>query len=228
MSNTAIVTGYSAGLGREFTATLLREGWSVVGVSRNTEDEQLDQQYPGKLTVVHGPVDEQETVDAAFAAATSSGDFRLLINCAGVGVFGEIGSYSANDVHAVLTGNLAGLMLFSDKAVNHLREGGGDIVNVMSTAGKKLRAAETMYVASKWGAKGYTRGLRDAVKSLKLPIRVFEVYPCGMNTRFWESAIRPVATRDSFPEPGAIAEQVIAEVLTRRPVYCQEFTFERS
>ena len=72
MSNTAIVTGYSAGLGREFTATLLREGWSVVGVSRNTEDEQLDQQYPGKLTVVHGPVDEQETVDAAFAAATSA------------------------------------------------------------------------------------------------------------------------------------------------------------
>ena len=39
-------------------------------------------------------------------------------------------------------------------------DGGGDIVNVMSTAAKKLRPAESVYTAVKWGAKAYTRALR--------------------------------------------------------------------
>lgn len=228
MPKSAIVTGYSAGLGREFAARLLTEGWSVVGVSRETEDKELQEKYSSALTVVHGGVDEQTTVDEAFGAGMQAGDLRLVINCAGAGVFGDIGGYSAADVRAVLGGNLAGLMLFSDTAVKHFRDSGGDIVNVMSTAGKKLRPAETMYVASKWGAKGYTRALRDAVKGAKLPIRVFEVYPCGMNTRFWDTAIRPVASRDGFPDPDPIADQVVEEILNPRGVYCQEFTFERS
>lgn len=228
MPKSAIVTGYSAGLGREFAARLLDDGWGVVGVSRQTEDKELQEKFASALTVVHGPVDVQATVDEAFAAATGSGELKLVINCAGAGVFGDIGSYSAEDVRAVLAGNLAGLMLFSDTAVGHFRDNGGDIVNVMSTASKKLRTAETMYVASKWGAKGYTRALRDAVKGAKLPIRVFEVYPCGMNTRFWDTAVRPVASRDGFPDPAPIADQVVSEILTARGVYCQEFTFERS
>jgi len=113
-------------------------------------------------------------------------------------------------------------------AVRYLRERGGDVVNVMSTASKKLRPAESVYVASKWGAKGYTRTLREAVKAAKLPIRVFEVYPCGMKTPFWSTATRPVADGLAFPPPDPIAEQVLAEINSPRPVYCQEFTFERS
>lgn len=228
MPSTAIVTGYSAGLGEQFSAKLLERGWRVIGVSRETEPGPLHAKYGGSLVAVHGSVDEQAVADQAFAAAGEAGDLGLVVNCAGEGVFGEIGSYSADDIRAALSANLAGLILFSDMAVNALRDGGGDIVNVMSTASKKLRTAETAYVASKWGAKGYTRTLRDAVKAAKLPIRVFEVYPCGMNTRFWETATRPVASRDSFPVPDPIAEQVLEELENRRGVYCQEFTYERS
>lgn len=227
MTKSAIVTGYSSGLGAEFTRLLLEGGWSVVGVSRTTEPEELHRGHPEKLVAVHGSVADQVVADSAFATATRTGELRLVINCAGEGVFGDVGSYSATEIAAVISANLAGLILFSDSAIRHLRESGGDIVNVMSTASKKLRIAESVYVASKWGAKAYTRTLRDAVKGQKLPIRVFEVYPCGMNTRFWDTATRPVANRTSFPSPRPIAEQVLAEVLASRSVYCQEFTFER-
>lgn len=228
MTQSAIVTGYSSGLGAEFTRLLLEQGWSVIGVSRKSEPANLHATYGPRLIAVHGSVAEQEVSDAAFEAAARLGSLKLVINCAGEGVFGEIGVYTAEEIAKTMSANLLGLVLFSDTAVRYLRQEGGDIVNVMSTASKKLRPAESVYVASKWGAKGYTRTLREAVKAAKLPIRVFEVYPCGMDTPFWTTATRPVAKGSIFPPPGPIAEQVISELATRRSVYCQEFTFERS
>jgi NAD(P)-dependent dehydrogenase (short-subunit alcohol dehydrogenase family) len=226
-NRSAIVTGYSSGLGEAFAAGLLERGWYVVGVSRETEPEGLPAKYADNLIAVHGSVEEQETAERAFAAATRDRTLGLVVNCAGEGVFGQPGEYNAADIHAAMAANLMGLILFSDFAVRHMRADGGDIVNVMSTAGKKLRPAEAIYVASKWGAKAYTRTLRDALKAEKSPIRVFEVYPCGMKTRFWEAATRPVTGGAEFPPPEPIAEQVLNEISERRVVYCQEFTFER-
>ena len=176
-----------------------------------------------------GSVDAEETADASFQVGADAGQVKLVINSAGQGVFGEIGSYTATDITTVLAGSLAGLILFSDHAVRVMRDSGGDIVNIISTAGKRLRAAESIYVASKWGAKGYTRTLREGLKLSNIPIRVFEIYPCGMQTNFWSQAIRPVFDGTSFPLPQEIAESVLAEVLaSRRSVYCQEMTFDRS
>jgi uncharacterized protein len=151
----------------------------------------------------------------------------MVINCAGYGAFGEPGSYSAQEIHDVMAGNLVGLILFSDFAAKHLAESGGDIVNVMSTASKKLRPAESVYTASKWGAKAYTRTLREALKAAKLPIRVFEIYPCGMNTPFWSSATRPVADGKGFPEPEGISSVILSTILDAPGPYAQELTFER-
>lgn len=225
-SNVAVVTGYSSGLGREFTRILLERGWKVVGVSRNSEPTDLHTHFAEALSVVHGSVDAQDTVNEVFEGLDQPP--LLVINCAGTGAFGDIGSYSAAEIHEVVSSNLSGLILFSDRASTVMREDGGYIVNVMSTASKKLRIAESVYVASKWGAKAYTRTLRDAVKAQKLPLKVIEVYPCGMNTPFWKHAVRPVTDGTGFPDPVGIAEQVIDEVEAARSVYCQEFTFERS
>ena len=142
---TAIVTGYSSGLGEALTGELLQRGWFVVGVSRSTESEKLQRDFSDQLIPVHGSVDEQVTADAAFAAAsTNDCDLRLVINCAGVGVFGTVGGYSAKEIQAVVGSNLSGLILFSDHAATALRANGGHIVNIMSTAGKKLRPAESV------------------------------------------------------------------------------------
>ena len=227
-NNTAIVTGYSSGLGEAIAAHLLEIGWDIIGVSRYTEPEKLTSAYGKKIVSIHGSVDSDETAQAAFSAAEKRGGPQILVNCAGQGVFGEIGSYSSQDIYGALQGNLVGLILFSDYAVRAMREHGGAIVNIMSTAGKKLRPAESVYCGTKWGAKGYTRTLREAVKAQKLPIRVYEVYPCGMNTAFWGHAVRPVADRSVFPPPEPIAEAIVAEVLNGRAVYAQEITFERS
>jgi short-subunit dehydrogenase len=143
-------------------------------------------------------------------------------------VFGDVGLYNASEIAQVIESNLSGLVLFSDKAAAVMRSNGGHIVNVMSTAGKKLRTAESVYVAAKWGAKAYTRTLREALKVEKSPIKVIEVYPGGMRTPFWQAAVRSPSDGAAFPDPALIAEQILEEIENERAVYCQEFVFERA
>jgi len=223
MSDVAIVTGSSSGLGLAFTERLTAAGIQVVGVSRRAN--------PNPFQGVHqvlGSVADQETVDEAFRIAESIGTLRLVINCAGQGVFGDVGEYSVAEIRAAVEGNLIGLIAFTDRAVSSMKGTGGDIVNVMSTASKRLRTAESVYTAAKWGAKAYTRTVRDFLKGAKIPIRVFEVYPCGMNTKFWADAIRPITDGRVFPQAGPIADAVLAAVSQKSDSYQLELIFERS
>ncbi|MBS1838513.1 MAG: SDR family oxidoreductase [Actinobacteria bacterium] len=221
---TAVVTGSSSGLGLALATQLVDRGWTVVGVSRG----QTAPTTSLGIVEIRGSVDSQDTVDAVLARVAELGRWDLLINCAGAGVFGDVGTYSVDDIQEVLRGNLIGLIAMSDAAVRVMAGTGGDIVNVMSTAAKKLRTAESVYTAAKWGAKAYTRTLRDAVKSKGFPIRVFEVYPCGMDTHFWAAARRPVTDGSGFPSPDPIATQVLDVVCGSADSYCLELTFERA
>jgi NAD(P)-dependent dehydrogenase (short-subunit alcohol dehydrogenase family) len=224
MQDVAIVTGHGSGLGQAFADRLLARGFLVVGVSRRPAGSP----EPAGLSSIQGSVADQATVDRAFDTAESLGQLRMVVNCAGRGVFGEIGSYSVAEIGSALEANLLGLIAFTDHAIRSMRQSGGDIVNIMSTASKKLRTAESVYTAAKWGAKAYTRTVRDAIKGAKLPIRVFEVYPCGMKTRFWIDAVRPVSDGAAFPAPGPIADAVLNAILAKADSYPQELTFERS
>lgn len=155
------------------------------------------------------------------------GELKLVVNCAGLGCFGETGSYKATDVMQAVEANLAGLILFSDKAAAVMAQTGGDIVNVMSTAAKQYKAAEPVYCAVKWGAKAYSRSLWAALKAEKSPVRVFEIYPCGMKTAFWGAAIRPGTDGQNFPEPAPIARSIVEAVSVTGGAYQLEMTFER-
>src|SRR4051812_11903885 len=98
----AIVTGYSSGLGAVLTAGLLDRGWHVTGVSRSTEPEELHDRAGDRLRAVHGSVAEQQTAEATFDAAMSAGELKLVISCAGQGVFGPPGVYSADEIGEVM------------------------------------------------------------------------------------------------------------------------------
>ena len=59
------------------------------------------------------------------------------------------GDYTAGDVYSAMEGSLTGLIILSDRAVTHMADRGGDIVNVMSTAAKRYNPMETVYTAAK-------------------------------------------------------------------------------
>jgi short-subunit dehydrogenase len=186
MMDVAIVTGASSGLGLEIARLLETRGLAVVGVSRRTL----------------GDASRAETAQAALAAAREKGELRLLVNCAGLGVFGPAGSYDEAAIRTVIDANLVSTIVFCDAVFPLMREGGGGtIVNVLSTAALIGKPNETVYCAAKWGARGYTEALRAEAKGTG--VRVIAAAPGGMHTPFWPEE------RAGFMDPREVAEAIV-------------------
>lgn len=206
MRSVAIVTGGTSGLG-EAIAVLLRErGMEVVTVSRR---ETAD---------ITGDAAHEDTVLRAVTHAESLGDITLLVNCAGVGLFGAAGSYVEEDVRQVIDANLVATILFCDELFPRFTRDGGTIVNILSTAALVPKPNESVYCAAKWGARGYTEVLKEEARGTHA--RVISVAPGGMHTPFWEQ------TREGFMDPADIA-RVIVDALDA-PVNVSSIVIERT
>lgn len=187
--NVAIVTGGTSGLGAAIAEKLRERGMSVVTVSRRDEAD------------VMGDASHEDTVARAVAQAESLGDITLLVNCAGVGIFGAAGSYDETDVRRVIDANLVSMILFCDELFPRFTRDGGTIVNVLSTAALIAKPGESVYCAAKWGARGYTDVLKVEAKGTNA--RVISVAPGGMQTPFWSHE------REGFMDPHSIAAVIV-------------------
>ncbi|HEX9163661.1 MAG TPA: SDR family oxidoreductase [Thermoanaerobaculia bacterium] len=185
MTDVAVVTGASSGLGFEIAALLRDRGMRVLGVSRRGPD-------------IRGDASKRET---AIEALQASGAAKLLVNCAGVGIYHPAGSYSAREIAEVIDSNLIATINFCDVFAGHVET----IVNVMSTAALAGKPGETVYCAAKWGARGYT----EALRAERSDIRVVSVFPGGMKTAFW----RGDPKADNFMDPKEIAAKIVRGVL---------------
>ena len=186
MTDVAVVTGASSGLGFEIAELLRRRGFDVVGVARRGPD-------------IKGDGARRETAVAAFDEARRRGTIKLLVNCAGIGVFHPAGSYTDDEVAEVIGSNLISTINFCDVFL----AAAPIIVNVMSTAALAGKPNETVYCAAKWGARGYTEALRAEAEG----VRVVAVFPGGMNTPFWPEE------RANFMDPKEIAGKIVQAIL---------------
>lgn len=201
----AIVTGGTSGLGAAIAEKLRERGMSVVTVSRREEAD------------VQGDASHEDTVARAVTHAESLGDITLLVNCAGVGIFGAAGSYDETDVRRIIDANLVSMILFCDELFPRFTRDGGTIVNVLSTAALVAKENESVYCAAKWGARGYTDVLKAEAKGTKA--RVISVAPGGMQTPFWSHE------REGFMDPHAIAGVIVTAL--DAPVNVSGITIDR-
>ncbi len=205
----AIVTGASTGLGRA-VADILVQRMPVVGVSRHARAD-------AAFAHVAGDASHPDTVLRAIEAAELLGAIKLLVNAAGVGVFGPAGSYGEKDIDQVLDANLKATIVFCNALYPRFKEHGGTIVNVLSTAALVGKPNETVYCAAKWGARGYTEALRAEARGTKA--RVVGVAPGGMDTPFWPER------RPDFMDPREIASVIVDAI--ERKVNVTEITITR-
>jgi NAD(P)-dependent dehydrogenase (short-subunit alcohol dehydrogenase family) len=207
----AIITGGTSGLGLAIAGRLAAAGKSVVTVSRREAGDP-------RFTHVTGDASRAETVHHAIAVAIELGTIDLLVNCAGVGIFGHAGSYDEEEVRQVIDANLISTILFCDALFPSFSRDGGTIVNVLSTAALVAKPKESVYCAAKWGARGYTEVLRAEAKGTMA--RVISVAPGGMQTGFWSER------REGFMDPEEIAA-IVFDALNR-PVNVSSIVIERT
>lgn len=227
----ALVTGGATGLGFALCEELLKQNISICMVGRNEERlkeayKKLREKYEGSISCIVGDVSYEVAVKDLFLKLESENKYvEYLFNCAGVGRFGALEENSSEQIDTTFSGSLIGLILMSSNAVRFMREQGGTIVNIMSTAALKGNKNESIYCAAKWGARGFTESLKTELKGSN--IKVMSVYPGGMKTPFWnyECGSNPDTTK--FMEPEEVAEEIVHAVLDKKSMCVSELVIER-
>lgn len=182
-----LITGATGGLGHALAEKLAGQGETLLLVGRS---ESKLQALSESLLVEHHTYCCDLTDGAAVNvmkewALDNLGLPARVINCAGHGLFGDLENLECSAIASSLNNNLLSVIYPCKVFVAGMKQVGGAIINVMSTAALKGKGNETVYCAGKWGVRGFTEALREEVKGSSL--RVVAVYPAGMDTGFWDN-----------------------------------------
>jgi NAD(P)-dependent dehydrogenase (short-subunit alcohol dehydrogenase family) len=89
----------------------------------------------------------------------------ILINNAGIGIFGSVEEMAPQGFKAVLETNLLGVYHCCHEAIPLMKQrGGGYIFNISSLAGVNAHARMAAYNASKFGLNGFSEALMQEVR----------------------------------------------------------------
>ena len=162
----AFVTGGASGIGAALTTKLAEEGAEVWIADRQIgPSQELAQRLSSggaKAHAIELDVRDYPSFERAVAEAVQeSGRVDFLFNNAGIGVGGEIESYTLDDWNDVFDVNLRGVV-HGIQAVYPvmIRQRSGHIVNTASMAGLTTNGSQASYTATKHAVVALTRTLR--------------------------------------------------------------------
>jgi len=158
----------------------------------------------------HGEVEEL----FRFADACIGG-LDVLVNSAGIGVFGSVSELQIEDWKNTIETNLYGSFFCSREALARFETaGGGFIVNIGSLAGAHAFAGGAAYNASKFGLMGFSEAMMQDVRSRN--VRVSYVMPGSVATGFGGGEVSgPITGKDWKVWPEDVAE--VVRMLLRMP-----------
>jgi NAD(P)-dependent dehydrogenase (short-subunit alcohol dehydrogenase family) len=142
------------------------------------------------------------------------GGVDILINNAGVGVFGKtVEEITPDEFRWVLETNLFGAFYACHHAIPLMRErGGGYIINISSLAGQNAHPKMSAYNASKFGLNGFTEAMMQEVRHDN--IKVSLICPGSVNTEFGGGEI---SGENAWQLQPADIAQVVVDLLNHNP-----------
>ena len=210
----AVITGASSGIGEATARTLVTAGYRVALLARRADrTNQLAAELGDTTIAIEADVTDRDSlIAAAERVQTELGGVDILVNNAGVMLLGPFSSDQRDDYRRMVETNLLGAITTTEVFLDQLRDGGGDLINISSVAGRTARPTNGVYAATKWGINGWSESLRQ---ELQPEIRVIVIEPGAVATEL-TSHITHAETREAteaFVKELAIRPEDIAEVI---------------
>jgi NAD(P)-dependent dehydrogenase (short-subunit alcohol dehydrogenase family) len=221
---TVLITGCSSGYGLETARHFHAQGWNVIATMRTPRKDLLPRSE--RLRVLALDVTKPESIAAALEAC---GSIDVLVNNAGIGLFGAFEATPMATVREVFETNAFGVMAMTQAVLPHFRaRRKGVVVNVTSSATLAPMPMVAVYTASKMAIEGFTASLAFELEAFNVSVKLVEP-GYGPTTRFTSNtgprmeglipeAYAPFAQRifSSFSQPAAATTEAdVAEVVWR-------------
>jgi NADP-dependent 3-hydroxy acid dehydrogenase YdfG len=178
----AVVTGASSGIGEATARALAADGHRVALLARRADriHALAEEIANGAIAISADVTDRDSIVAAAERVEHELGGADILVNNAGVMLTAPFTSGQREEHRRMVETNLLGAMTATEVFLDQLRaNGGGDLVNLSSVAGRVAPAGFAAYSATKWGINGWSEALRV---ELQPEIRVVVIEPGAIAT----------------------------------------------
>ncbi|MBN8782032.1 MAG: 3-ketoacyl-ACP reductase [Sphingobacteriales bacterium SCN 48-20] len=214
---TALITGASRSLGKATAIALAKEGVNIAITGRDTKklEETATELRALGVNVTYAAFDvaNQEAVNAGIEKiAKQFPQIDILINNAGIAGLGSVEEMPTAKWEEIIQVNVLGVYYVAKAVIPLLKaNGGGDIINVASTAGLKGSANYSAYSASKAAVMRFSESLMLEMR--KENIRVVTLTPSTIAT---DMTITDLKITDGNPDKVLQPEdfaQLIVDIL---------------
>lgn len=177
-----LITGTAYGIGKSTAELLIEKGHIVYGGDILVEENLYLNDIGG--TALEMDVTNQEHIDKAINQIISEqGRVDVLVNNAGLGVYGAIEDVSMEDIYYQYDVNLFGLARVTKAVLPYMREKeSGLIINISSVLGETYGPLAGWYLSTKHALEGWSDALRVELKEFDIDVVV--VQPGAINTNF--------------------------------------------
>jgi short-subunit dehydrogenase len=193
--NAAAITGAAGGIGRALALELAARGCDLALADRDEAGlhgvaAEIATASPRKVTLHRLDVSEPDQIAAFADAATAAHPaLNIVINNAGVALFGQFGEITQAEMEWLFNINFWGVVHGSRAFLPHLagrRE--AHIVNLSSIFGIIAPPGQSAYAAAKFAVRGFSESLRHELAMTQSPVRLSVVHPGGVATAIARNA----------------------------------------
>lgn len=200
----AIVTGSDRGIGRGIAICLAKEGCKVIVNSHKESKDAYEvvgeiKNLGSDAVFVAADVSREKNVRNLISKTIGKfGQLNIMINNAGILVFGTVVTLTEKEWDRQMDVNLKGVFLCTKYAVQQMQKQGkgGRIINISSIAGLVGFPGISAYCASKGGVTEFTREV--ALDHAKEGITVNAINPGVIVTDMTKSMLQDKATSKSL------------------------------
>ncbi len=186
-SKTAIVTGGASGIGKAIAELFANQGADVftLDVGGNEEDIMLEN---GRITRKRCDITHlQEVIKTVDEVVAETGQLDILVNNAGVSHIGNLETTSPEDFERLFSVNVKGMYHVLKASITFMKQKGGAILNVASTASHVGLPERFAYTMTKGAVSAMT--LSIARDYLSYNIRCNSLSPARVHTPFVDGFI---------------------------------------
>lgn len=208
---TAIVTGYSSGIGEAICEELEKNSFKTIKLKSRLED-----------TVM---------LEKEIKEILKKTDIDLLVNCAGVGIFQPHEEISISKIKELIDINLTAPIILTNLLLRSLKKTQGKIINISSVEATKHSKFSALYTATKSGLRDFSLCLFEELR--KSGVSVTNINPDLTKTNFFDDLqFEPSTKDDTYISPCTIAQTVIEilntnAVITDLTIRPQKFEIKR-
>lgn len=234
----AAVTGAASGIGRALALELSARGCDLALADRDeaglqTLAAEIAKAGLQKVSVHRVDVSEPNQIEGFAQAATSAHPgLNIVVNNAGVALFGQFNEIDHSQMDWLMNINFWGVVHATRAFLPHLaRQREAHIVNLSSIFGIIAPPGQTAYAAAKFAVRGFSESLRHELQMAKSPVKLSVVHPGGVATNIVRNSRTGVGMTDNARRaqsierfdavakttPAAAAQRIIKGIENNQP-----------